>query len=219
MIAVSVAISTLALASSAAATTVFSEGLETPFPTAQFSKADGQQEASQFQLGANTAITGATFYGASYYGGPLPSIYTIQFFSKGIDNMPLAELFSVNVSGSSVSTGIHDNTGSTVYAITSSFAPFTALAGVNYFFSASDVAGKAYNFLVETSGTGVGRQTSGGLGHYYAIRTGEAFSLSDTAAAPHGVPEPASWALMLLGFGSVGAVLRRRHRGQVVLTA
>jgi hypothetical protein len=26
-----------------------------------------------------------------------------------------------------------------------------------------------------------------------------------------GVPEPASWALMILGFGGVGAVLRRRH--------
>lgn len=33
-----------------------------------------------------------------------------------------------------------------------------------------------------------------------------------------GVPEPSSWALMLLGFGGLGAVLRRR-RGQVALTA
>jgi hypothetical protein len=33
-----------------------------------------------------------------------------------------------------------------------------------------------------------------------------------------GVPEPASWSLMLVGFGGLGAVLRRR-RGQVGLTA
>lgn len=30
-----------------------------------------------------------------------------------------------------------------------------------------------------------------------------------------GVPEPASWALMLLGFGGVGAMLRRRPRVQI----
>jgi len=28
---------------------------------------------------------------------------------------------------------------------------------------------------------------------------------------PGGVPEPASWALMILGFGAVGASLRRRR--------
>jgi hypothetical protein len=32
------------------------------------------------------------------------------------------------------------------------------------------------------------------------------------------VPEPASWAMMLIGFGGLGALLRRR-RGQVALTA
>ena len=33
-----------------------------------------------------------------------------------------------------------------------------------------------------------------------------------------GVPEPASWALMMIGFGGLGALLRRR-RSQVVLAA
>ena len=32
------------------------------------------------------------------------------------------------------------------------------------------------------------------------------------AAAVAAVPEPASWAMMLLGFGGLGAVLRRRRR-------
>lgn len=40
-------------------------------------------------------------------------------------------------------------------------------------------------------------------------------SLTDTVA---GVPEPASWVLMLLGFGGLGATLRRR-RDQVALAA
>lgn len=35
---------------------------------------------------------------------------------------------------------------------------------------------------------------------------------------PPGVPEPATWAMMLVGFGGLGAVMRRR-RGQVALSA
>ncbi len=34
-----------------------------------------------------------------------------------------------------------------------------------------------------------------------------------TANSTGAVPEPASWALMILGFGSVGALMRRRHKG------
>ena len=33
-----------------------------------------------------------------------------------------------------------------------------------------------------------------------------------------GVPEPASWALMIVGFGSAGALLRRRRRGLLAAT-
>jgi hypothetical protein len=34
-----------------------------------------------------------------------------------------------------------------------------------------------------------------------------------TALAPAAVPEPGAWALMILGFGGVGATLRRRREG------
>jgi hypothetical protein len=45
-----------------------------------------------------------------------------------------------------------------------------------------------------------------------------AFEISDVAgiAAPGGVPEPASWALMIMGFGGAGAVLRNQRRRQAV---
>jgi hypothetical protein len=46
-------------------------------------------------------------------------------------------------------------------------------------------------------------------------RGGVSLSVTTPTAA---VPEPATWALMLLGFGGLGAVLRRRH-GQVTLAA
>ena len=34
---------------------------------------------------------------------------------------------------------------------------------------------------------------------------------ADAAAVPGGVPEPATWAMMLMGFGGLGALLRRRR--------
>ena len=40
----------------------------------------------------------------------------------------------------------------------------------------------------------------------------ESFVFTNTAGVANGVPEPASWALMILGFGGVGAALRRRMR-------
>jgi hypothetical protein len=216
-IAVSAALFSLVLASGASASTVFSESLETPFPTGQYSVAGGQQEASEFTLSANTQITSATFYGALYGGGSFPSIYKIQLFSS-VNNKPFAEVYSANSPGAAVSSGVTDNHGANVFAITSSFTPFTALAGIPYFFSASDVAGSSYNFLVASSGTGVGVQTQGGVAGYYALPHGEAFSLAANAAVVAGIPEPSSWALMLVGFGGLGAVLRRR-RVRVALTA
>ncbi|HXA38151.1 MAG TPA: PEPxxWA-CTERM sorting domain-containing protein [Phenylobacterium sp.] len=44
---------------------------------------------------------------------------------------------------------------------------------------------------------------------------GEGFALGGTGGvgnAPPGVPEPATWAMMLVGFGGLGAVLRTRRR-------
>jgi hypothetical protein len=47
-----------------------------------------------------------------------------------------------------------------------------------------------------------------------------AFEISDVAGIAAGVPEPTSWALMLLGFGGAGAALRaQRRRPAVAATA
>lgn len=37
------------------------------------------------------------------------------------------------------------------------------------------------------------------------------YSGTATLVSPSAAPEPAAWALMLLGFGGLGAVLRRRR--------
>jgi len=208
----------LSLPSGASAATVISQPLATPTPTIQYSLVGGQQEASQFTLGSTTSITGATFYGAAL-SGPIPSIFTIQFYSSHsnpnplLGNLPLAELYNSNTTASSyVSAGVNDNLGAAVQLFSVNFAPFTALAGVDYFFAASDLAVNGYNFGVETSSTGVGAQTGNGIAGFYALRTSEAFSLTADGATNGAVPEPATWAMMLLGFGAIGFGMRRRSR-------
>ena len=40
-------------------------------------------------------------------------------------------------------------------------------------------------------------------------------SVTVTASAIGGVPEPSTWALMLIGFGGVGWLVSRRRRGEI----
>ena len=59
----------------------------------------------------------------------------------------------------------------------------------------------------------VGQLNPGGNGTGDGLITG---SLTFTASqAPGGVPEPATWALLILGFGTVGGAMRRRSRMRV----
>ena len=54
---------------------------------------------------------------------------------------------------------------------------------------------------------------------YGTITMGQTFSQDlDRSVLSGGVPEPAAWTMMILGFGAVGAVLRRR-RGQALIPA
>ncbi|HLZ75712.1 PEPxxWA-CTERM sorting domain-containing protein [Phenylobacterium sp.] len=54
---------------------------------------------------------------------------------------------------------------------------------------------------------------SWGAHSYGTIAMAQTFTQGGFDRDSLGVPEPASWALMILGFGAVGAVLRRRHHG------
>jgi hypothetical protein len=68
----------------------------------------------------------------------------------------------------------------------------------------------AFNITGATPGFSV---TEGGLGSPFVASVGGAFS--GTGA----VPEPASWAMLIVGFGLTGAMARRRNRGMVSVTA
>lgn len=41
--------------------------------------------------------------------------------------------------------------------------------------------------------------------------------IATTAGGPGGVPEPATWALLVVGFGTAGAAMRARRRAALTL--
>lgn len=78
-------------------------------------------------------------------------------------------------------------------------------------------SGNEYNLFSDNASTYELYRAQSGVG-YLANSTGTLTALAAAAARPDngdflgGVPEPATWALMILGFGAVGAQLRRRRR-------
>lgn len=77
-------------------------------------------------------------------------------------------------------------------------------SGPNQFFSLEDffVAPGAQTFVITGTGTGTYSGTV-------------SFDLAGDDGNPQGVPEPASWAMMLGGFGMLGGALRRTRRTNV----
>lgn len=75
-------------------------------------------------------------------------------------------------------------------------------------FSYYDAAGTLLNriqFTPETAGTAYSLNWSGGS---YILFSGDHVSIDNLSVAA--VPEPATWALMILGMGAVGGAMRRR---------
>ena len=52
----------------------------------------------------------------------------------------------------------------------------------------------------------------------YGFETAPNVGITATAAVPAAVPEAATWSMMILGFGAIGTVLRRRQRGRMAFT-
>jgi hypothetical protein len=111
------------------------------------------------------------------------------------------------------------------------------ITGFGFFFGASDLVWtlKAYGAgdkLLETLDIAPTRTSN--AGNFYGVIAGGITRATLTAAsadyvaiddfrtstapivAPGGVPEPASWALMILGFGAAGALLRRNSASRPV---
>ena len=141
-------------------------------------------------------------------------------------------LTSASGSGSVLGTLDFSNTvGTVVPDAVSGFMSFADTSGGSFLFDVATV--KTLSYATSPTSTSItlyllGTVSDANLGLTSAPtsetltvnRTGtSAFSASATIAAPPslGVPEPAAWAMMLMGFGFGGAVIRHRARKQTAL--
>ncbi len=156
-----------------------------------------QNIAGSFSFISTTAITkGTTIYaaGSNLLSGTFnqTSIFGQQFSTSG------------SLSGSTTS-------GSTI-TYTSDFLDFTNTSDRDLSLSLTSIVS-----LVANVNRGLSNATGKALGSFRATATGS-FS-SDPAPRVVGVPEPQTWAMLVLGFGLVGVSVRRRARNSRVVSA
>lgn len=176
------------------------------------SSADAAVTISIVQDGANVVSSASgTFDTAlsSAIGGPT-SVYTLALVpSIGFD--------ITGASGGSISfyslTGpaSFGAGGVTEFDTTSGLPVGLNVASGVFFLSSSYVS----NSAIASSGT-INNATLAGLGlatgvYQYTVG-GNALTINVGQSAPGSVPEPATWAMMLLGFAGIGHALRRRTR-------
>lgn len=113
--------------------------------------------------------------------------------SPGGSSVTAGELATVRISRDS--TGLV--TGSVNGATQFTFQDNGNLAAFN---------GTNINLFMDDFATGQG-EASGGYVDYVRV-----FDTADGVLPPGGVPEPSAWALLILGFGTVGGAMRARRR-------
>jgi hypothetical protein len=185
----------------------------------------GYQTFDDFSLSSNATVTQVTWYG--FYinsdGGPNPATPTTTSWQIGFyansGTLPGGQLYSTSIAAGSVTAtflGDVSALGDTVpfYEFTATLpTPFSASAATTYwfsplseqptfepFFSWSPSSGAAQSAQMELPGS-----VNGDANSLYNVSNERAFIL-------YGVPEPASWTLMLAGFAALGAGLRARRR-------
>jgi len=187
--------------------------------TSSFGDGVGFQAYDDFSLTADANVTGATWRGfiqGPDSNGPVdPAIqdWTISF-SADNSGAPGSVLYSHTFAAADVSTTfLGDSTfNGTVHVYEFHVdlpGGFAATAGTTYWFSPFATQEHFYPFF---SWSPAAAQTGGTTYQIFRpngdtfVRPGDrAFSLQA------GVPEPATWAVMLVGLGGAGAMLRRRR--------
>ncbi|MES2904893.1 MAG: PEPxxWA-CTERM sorting domain-containing protein [Pseudomonadota bacterium] len=141
--------------------------------------------------GGQAVVEGGTLNGATNAPNDVLNLSSLQF---GLIDGATFNNLEFNVFGgdaTSVSFQITDNGGQVF-----NFA--SALTGGSNFFGFVGIDGQT---IANVSATLVG----GGVGDFRQIRL-------DGFAATPAVPEPGTWAMMLIGFGGMGVAMRRRRR-------
>jgi len=134
-----------------------------------------------------------------YNGGPTFTVAPGVLGTQFVDGNPIIESYS--------SSG-----GSETYTFTFNTVSFTCCVAFNGIVL-TDLTGANFGAITSVSGVPFGNavSTGGGLEVSWA---GQSFSSGDTVSVTLGtaVPEPAEWALMILGFAAIGGLARRDRK-------
>ena len=155
------------------------------------------------------AVVQYDFTATSSFGGPYGSF---SFLSPGFINSSSTSGTSIafpNLTSCSVTFGGGTCGAQTLYNNTSGLTgtPSDAVS-----FGTSNGQG-AYFYFADGAFTNYGTYTN------ILFGSSQAATLRVSLAPNSAVPEPATWAMMLIGFGAIGVSLRRRRRATAQLAA
>lgn len=217
-LALGVAAATLFSATSANAATLFSiapdltasqSGNCTYNTSCQFSD---NYAAQLFTLDASSTVTNFGF-NAFLFGGPFGTAVNYRVLTATALNTPGALITAGTVALANAAGPRGAQFRTTNYSF--NVAPLSLTAG-NYFLAFQNVTDNITDFLsqgVGSSGAFLSSDNGATFTPTYQGIPSVAISVGDTvAAAPvaGAVPEPATWAMMIAGFGLVGGAMRRR---------
>ncbi len=173
-------------------------------------------QAEDFTLGSTTNLQSAVVY-LGGFGGLGNWDGNLNWWIFDDAGGPGTVLASGSAMPTAVDSGNPWCCGGNAYAVEFSLGGFTATAGTTYWlgFHAQDNSNWARSdiYWVTTAGnnTATGHESEDGTFNNWSDNSSEhAFYLNSA------VPEPATWAMLIAGFGLVGASLRRRQQNRVL---
>lgn len=156
-----------------------------------------------FTLAGGGNITGLSFTGGYFNPGPPGNItsFTVKFYADSA-GQPGAAVGTASIAG---------NGGESCSGVICTYSlalNFAAAAGTQYWLSIvpDEAFPPQWGWATGSNGDGLAFQD------FFGTRSPLAADLAFTLTGNAAVPEPATWALMLGGFGLAGTALRRRQR-------
>lgn len=215
VIAVALAFSAV-VGSAASAQVVYNNGSpngQNGLNTTQF------QIANDFTIGAGATVNSAGIYMAGYNGIGAWDGYLAYAIFADAGGAPGSLLTTAAVNPIVTDTGNAWNFGGDSYLFQFNLAsPFVATPGTTYWLginSDADYNNSSSIFWETSSGTGSSYRSNGqgGWTSYPGLET--AFYLSGDVVGS--VPEPGTWAMMLLGFAGIGVAMQRSRKRAAAL--
>lgn len=152
-----------------------------------------------FTLSTASTLSQLTFAVTTGYN--FPSTVTVGFYNLASGNTPGSQIASYDFTTSSFVSTVNTAYSTTLVTVN---LPSLLLSAGSYdisFYNPSNLAVPGYT----KSG---GQLYQSGVGFH----TDQVAAFSLSAGAASAVPEPATWGMMLVGFGALGGVLRRERR-------